>query len=529
MKNYIIKLFLLTLLYSGITTAQPTEQWVNRYNSPGNLDDEGRYITVDNSGNVIVTGSSGDNIVTVKYSPAGIELWVRTHSSGSVNRVNGIVCDNSGNIIIAGSDNQTGFDFLTIKYDPAGNILWLQRYNGPANRPDYGLGLVCDANNNIYVSGRSDKSMPNTYELATVKYNSSGVLQWVNRTDAVYPIVLDMKLDTFGNIYLCGELNSTNTNAFLAKISGAGTLSFLQTYDYTPVVDEDKFESIGINSAGTEIYVTGRSWGGSAAKFDFVTIKYNSAGVSQWVQRYNGLGSGQDYPYSLVIDNSGNVYSAGQSYGGVTALRDIAIAKYSSSGIPLGFQRYSVGSNDEGAYKIRIDANQNLYLAGFNNQDVLILKYNSALTLQWFKTYNSPANSEDNSFDLILDNSGNIYVTGLSEGIGTQYDYLTIKYSQVVGINQTSNEIPKMYFLSQNFPNPFNPGTNIKFDIPNDALVNITVYDMTGREVSVIVNESMAAGRYEVSFDASHLSSGMYFYKLTAGSYTDIKKMVLIK
>ncbi|NOS84088.1 MAG: T9SS type A sorting domain-containing protein [Ignavibacteria bacterium] len=90
-------------------------------------------------------------------------------------------------------------------------------------------------------------------------------------------------------------------------------------------------------------------------------------------------------------------------------------------------------------------------------------------------------------------------------------------------------DIPKEYRLYENYPNPFNPETNIRFDIPNDANVKITVYDQLGKEVKVLADEFKQAGSYEVSFDASYLSSGTYFYKLTAGSFTDIKKMVLIK
>ncbi|NOS86066.1 MAG: T9SS type A sorting domain-containing protein [Ignavibacteria bacterium] len=99
----------------------------------------------------------------------------------------------------------------------------------------------------------------------------------------------------------------------------------------------------------------------------------------------------------------------------------------------------------------------------------------------------------------------------------------------LTAINEISNNIPGEFMLYQNYPNPFNPETNIRFDIPNDADVKITLFDMLGREVQVIANEFKHAGSYEVKFDASHLSSGTYFYKLTAGSFTDIKKIVLIK
>jgi hypothetical protein len=98
-----------------------------------------------------------------------------------------------------------------------------------------------------------------------------------------------------------------------------------------------------------------------------------------------------------------------------------------------------------------------------------------------------------------------------------------------VGVEGQGNEIPQSYSLSQNYPNPFNPMTNIRFAIPNSGLVKLVVYDMMGREVKTLVNQSMGAGNYTVDFDASDLSSGVYVYTIKAGDFTDTKKMVLVK
>lgn len=100
-----------------------------------------------------------------------------------------------------------------------------------------------------------------------------------------------------------------------------------------------------------------------------------------------------------------------------------------------------------------------------------------------------------------------------------------------IATNITSNgEIaPASFKLSQNYPNPFNPTTNIKFDIINKGNVKLVVFDATGREVTTLVNDNLDPGSYEVNFDASKLSSGVYFYKLTSGEFSDLKKMVLVK
>ncbi|HPS64372.1 MAG TPA: T9SS type A sorting domain-containing protein, partial [Ignavibacteria bacterium] len=94
------------------------------------------------------------------------------------------------------------------------------------------------------------------------------------------------------------------------------------------------------------------------------------------------------------------------------------------------------------------------------------------------------------------------------------------------GIN---NSLPLSYQLSQNYPNPFNPVTKINFVIQKPGLVTLKVYDMLGREVASLINEFKQAGYYSMDFNASGLSSGVYFYKLQANDFTDIKKMVLIK
>ena len=98
-----------------------------------------------------------------------------------------------------------------------------------------------------------------------------------------------------------------------------------------------------------------------------------------------------------------------------------------------------------------------------------------------------------------------------------------------IGIVHVSTTIPSGYSLDQNYPNPFNPVTNIQFALPNAGYVKLAVYDMNGKEVAVLVNGQLAAGTYKADYNASSLSSGVYFYKLTAKDFTATKKMILIK
>lgn len=105
-----------------------------------------------------------------------------------------------------------------------------------------------------------------------------------------------------------------------------------------------------------------------------------------------------------------------------------------------------------------------------------------------------------------------------------------IRIGNFVGIQQTNTEVPQVYTLQQNYPNPFNPVTNIKFGLPKGSFVTLKIYDMLGREVASLINNmNLAAGNYTYDFNAVNVPSGIYFYKLSAGEFSDVKKMTLVK
>ena len=155
-----------------------------------------------------------------------------------------------------------------------------------------------------------------------------------------------------------------------------------------------------------------------------------------------------------------------------------------------------------------------------------IIYYTSNDGATWTTNYTAPSGNYDH-IGKSRNGTGTLYAVrsngGISKGTGLP-----------VGVVPVSNTVPKQFSLNQNYPNPFNPSTTIKFDIPSSGVsgavdVRLTVYDELGREIAVIVNERLNPGSYESNFDASSLSSGVYFYKLTAGSFVAAKKMNLIK
>lgn len=115
---------------------------------------------------------------------------------------------------------------------------------------------------------------------------------------------------------------------------------------------------------------------------------------------------------------------------------------------------------------------------------------------------------------LFLGRDDGLYVKGIVAGIKD---------------NRKNTEIPKEYSLAQNYPNPFNPSTKINFQLPGSIMVTLKIYDVLGNQIATVINDVRPAGKYSVIFDANALSSGIYFYQLTAGNFVQTKKMVVLK
>jgi protocatechuate 3,4-dioxygenase beta subunit len=145
-------------------------------------------------------------------------------------------------------------------------------------------------------------------------------------------------------------------------------------------------------------------------------------------------------------------------------------------------------------------------------------------------------NPVTNAMDMVFQNADPAYLRMTATPNATTGGYdgtYSIGINAVTGIKDPQPEAPDQFSLRQNYPNPFNPSTTIAYNLPHTSDVTLTVYDVLGREMAVLVNERQAAGAHEVRFDASNLSSGFYFYKLSAASgsstFLQTKEMLLMK
>lgn len=195
-----------------------SQQWGVRYNGPANFYDKVKDMKIDRGGNVYITGTSfgssgGYEFATIKYNTDGdLEWTARYDGPGLDHNVVAMAIDDSFNVYVTGiSDGAedfetTNFDFATIKYDSTGNEQWVARYDGELHGRDRPRDISIDNEGNVYVTGFS-RSSYNGYDYATIKYNSSGVEEWVRtyvgteQKPQNFPYALDLDRS-----YLCSDL-----------------------------------------------------------------------------------------------------------------------------------------------------------------------------------------------------------------------------------------------------------------------------------------------------------------------------------
>ncbi len=530
------------------------QEWVAIYDGPGNNNDGATSLAVG-GGNVYVTGSSYDSVTdedyaTVKYDNSGNQVWVaRYNGLGNFSDAATCLAVDGGNVYVTGWSwgSGTGRDYATVKYDAFGNQMWVARYNGPGNGWDEASSLALDGGGNVYVTGWSEGS--GTYDdYATVKYDASGNQIWVAHYDG--PLngedhANSMAVDGGGNVYVTGgSYSNVSQDYATVKYDVLGNQLWVARYN-GPANFDDEAQSLAVDDGGN-VYVTGKSTGWGTYD-DYATIKYDCFGNWVWAARYNGPENWYDLPYSLALDGGGNVYVTGRSFGSGTGY-DYTTIKYDASGNRLWVARYNgpAGNGWDQANSIAVDDNCNVYITGESarflfspyNYDYATVKYDASGNQLWVARYNGPGDNSDQANSLAVDGNGSVYVTGRSYSSATlsPSDYATIKYSggnldnwMPMEATVFGQPLPQEYRLEQNFPNPFNLQTTIRFDLPENARVELGIYDIQGREVATLVNGWREAGAQQITWEASSLPSGIYFCRIKAGDFTAARKVMLVK
>lgn len=411
---------------------------------------------------------------------------------------------------------------------------------------------VFDSNGNMtfyYYEIWDGSKWVNNYQQETYTYNSDGNMtshlieiwdsnQWVNSWRHAYTYNSNENMTS----HLIEKWDSSNwvnswRETYVFDSNGNMASYFSEKWDGSNWVNSWRF-SYTYNSNGNRIFYLSET--GDSTQWvnrSQMTYTYNSSGnmvsyliktwnSSQWVlykratYTYDSNGKmTSDFPETWdgskwVNSNSGSTYTYDSSGNMISATYETVDRSHGGQDIFIWRYTYTYDSN------------------GNRTSHFSETLYNNTWQSDWLYTYTYDANGYM-IFSLFESWYGDKYGTfQFFDSFGNSYEYsgseINIYYSTITDVEE-KDFIILDFALSQNYPNPFNPSTTIEYSIPNDGFVKLKVYDVLGKEVASLVDKEQAMGNYKIEFNASSLTSGVYFYRLQSGSFIKTKKLILLR
>ncbi|MBI5402561.1 MAG: T9SS type A sorting domain-containing protein [Ignavibacteriae bacterium] len=494
----------------------------------GSGEDLSYYNIASRDGGFFLVGSTysfgaGDyDIMVEKLDYRGILKWSKIIGGTGKDFATSVTETSDGGCAVAGYRSPIGSSlthYFVLKLDSTGNLQWLTTF-GNSSVNEEARRLIQNNNGDFIVVGASAQ------DLSISKISSSGVFQWGKLISTSGSEGGNGIIQTFDKGYMITGMTDNygagSGDIYLVKLDSNFNVSWSRT--------------LGIGSYEIAYSVIQTSDSGYAAightgDYSFLIVRLTANGSLKWSKYYGGTGS--DNAYTIVQTKDGGFAAAGNttsySSGG-----DVGVIKVDSSG-NLQWTKIIGGTGQESGGNINKTIDGGYAVGGgtksfgLGSFDFFLVKLDSNFSTCG-NVYNIQFSS--GSYGSMTSPTSNITSTTLSifnypYSITTGGTVYTVCSS--VGIKNLDAEIPKEFKLFQNYPNPFNPTTNIKYQIVNNGFVSIKIYDIKGNEVESLVNENETAGTYIVSLNASNYPSGVYFYKIQAGDFSETKKMILLK
>ncbi len=507
------------------------QQWVARYEPPGTSYEWPTACTVDASGNLYVTGLSvgtSYDYLTLKYDKGGMLQWAARYDgpARSYDFPTAIKVDQSGNVYVTGESSglNTDRDYATVKYSAEGRQLWVARYTPlgePSYLPDGAEAIEVDRHGNVYVTGAAFHTTSGMdAEITTIKYDSEGRQQWVVRgPKSYYSTSISLALDGAGHVFVSGTGRRTGTtNSIVVEKYNADGSVLWSSWHTDPSAYLNGALDLQVDALGNS-YAAGWS---RAQDFTLtvIIVKYNSQGQQQWVARYKAPHGESSFLNQFSIDREGNAYALVDNYsrvpGGST---NLVLVKFDTR----GRQVWAIERPSEFSRSLAIDIGGNVYATGMIETSEgftdNIVKYSPEGTVQWeFQTGNTTVQVTP------VDFSGNLFLVG--SRTGRTWGIVTVSKLSPAGGGQSR---PEVAFLWSNYPNPFNSGTTIRYELPEAGHATLKLFNMLGEEIATLVDSFHLAGVHELTWGANDVGSGVYFCRLETKGSSVTRKLVLVR
>lgn len=419
---------------------------------------------------------------------------------------------------------------------------WLKHYNTSApGSLDIAVDLKTDASGNVFVAGQVLNSSMQT-DILLLKYSPAGTLLWQKYYDGGKgdDDINALAVDNEGNVYFTGETEIGNdmTDMLTVKYDPSGNLVWAVKYSGSSV-GNDAGNAITVNSSG-DVFVSGMSMS-SLFSTDFITVRYDKSGTLKWASRYTGTNMSIGQAMDIALDNLGNIYAAGSFGSAFHGGLDYLTVKYNSEGAQLWASRYNGPANsDDIANSIAVDQNGNVFVTGLSNgsntsTDILTLKYDNTGKEVWNNSYNGTLNREDQGRKILLTPQGDLAVIGTvnSSSAVSSRDLVTILYNSqgsqqwAVVYNGPANDFDEATGAAvDNAGNIYVCGQSTGNNTGGDYL--LLKYNMNGQKVWEV--------RYNSGNDASDqataisvLNDGTIYLTGNSGSTKDNSTITTIK
>jgi len=462
-----------------------------------------------------------------------------------------ITTDGSGGTIVTWQNFSGGrYEIFAQRMNASGVAMWLT--NGviiSKQDSNYNPVIVSDDSGGAIIVWQSYNGSP-TADIYAQRINSMGFVQWSEYGVPVSTVVFEqdsisiIKDGLGGAILAWQDYRSNNgfADIYAQRINSQGDM--LWTANGVNICNQaaaQRGPKVCTDGAGG-IIVTWYDFR-STTDYNIYAQRQGPSGAIVWV--VDGVVMNNNVAYAqidpkIVSDNLGGAIISWTDYRtGITA--DIYAQRVNSTG---AVQWTATGviictsANDQIKSQLVSDGNNGAYITwedhrNVGNSDIYAQRIASNAAINWAATgYLICAAANNQTVPVIVSNGnlGAIVVwQDFRNGVNSDIYETGFNTSGLVSNNNEVSIIPDKFKLSQNYPNPFNPSTSINYSIPTASNVKITIYDALGKSVNVLVNQNQLSGNYNIMWNASNFPSGVYIYKIEAGSFTDAKKMILIK